>query len=66
MEEPTPLIGIESYDSHNINVSVRPYIHPDNYWAATFEALERIKRAFSDADVRVAYSEGMELRYIGG
>jgi len=65
LEDPEPLIGIESYDSHNINVSVRPYIHPDNYWAATFESLERIKKAFSDMDVKVAYSEGVELGKIG-
>lgn len=65
MEDPAPLIGIESYDSHNIIVSVRPYIHPDNYWLATFEALERIKKSFSDSDVKVAYSEGVELGKIG-
>ena len=65
MEDPEPLIGIESFDTHNIVVSVRPYIHPDNYWAATFEALERIKRAFHDAGIEVAYSEGIELGKIG-
>ena len=65
MEDPEPLIGMESFDTHNIIVSVRPYIHPDNYWAATFEALERIKRAFHDAGIEVAYSEGIELGKIG-
>ena len=65
MEEPAPLIGIESFDTHNIIISVRPYIHPDNYWDATFEALERIKKAFKDAGIEVAYSEGIELGKIG-
>jgi small conductance mechanosensitive channel len=60
MEDPAPLIGVESYDSHTIIVSVREYINPDNYWAATFEALERIKRAFSDSNIKLAYSEGIE------
>lgn len=65
MADPEPLIGIESYDSHSIKVSVRPYIHPDNYWEVTFEALERIKRAFSESGISVAYSEGIELGRIG-
>lgn len=65
MAEPEPLIGIESFDSHNIIISVRPYIHPDNYWSATFETHERIKRAFHDAGVQVSYSEGIELGPIG-
>lgn len=64
-QDPAPLIGIESFDSHNLVVSVRPYIHPDNYWEATYEALSRIKRAFSDANIQVAYSEGIELGSIG-
>ena len=65
MAEPAPLIGIESFDSHNIIVSVRPYIHPDNYWDATFEALGRIKKGFKEAGIEVAYSEGIELGKIG-
>ncbi len=65
LSEPAPLIGIESFDSHNIIVSVRPYIHPDNYWDATFEGLSRIKKGFMDAGIEVAYSEGIELGKIG-
>ena len=65
MDDPAPLIGIESFDSHNIIVSVRPYIHPDNYWDAKFEALGRIKKGFKDAGIEVAYSEGIELGKIG-
>ena len=65
MEKPAPLIGIESYDSHNIIISVRPYIHPDNYWDATFETLARIKKAFHTEHIQVAYSEGIELGKVG-
>ncbi len=58
-------IGIESYDSHNIVVAVRPFIHPDNYWNATFEVYSAIKKAFSENGVQAAYSEGVELGKIG-
>ncbi|WP_273447737.1 mechanosensitive ion channel family protein [Neolewinella agarilytica] len=65
LDEPKPQIGIESYDTHNIIVAVRPYVAPDNYWEATFEVNERIKNALSANGIRMAYSEGVELGSIG-
>ncbi len=58
-------IGIEEYESHNIVVAVRPYIHPDDYWDATFEVYGLIKQAFNKNQIRAAYSEGVELGPIG-
>ncbi|MDG2448196.1 MAG: mechanosensitive ion channel [Saprospiraceae bacterium] len=65
MNEPEPLIGIESYDSHNIILAIRPYIDPDQYWDATFEVYRSIKSAFNKNGIRAAYSEGVELGPIG-
>ena len=65
LKEPIAQIGIESYDSHSIVVAVRPYIHPDDYWNATFEVYGAIKNAFSENDIKAAYSEGVELGDIG-
>jgi small conductance mechanosensitive channel len=64
--EPEPEIGIEAFDSHNVIIGVRPYIHPDDYWEATFDAYARIKEAFNLHQIQVAYSEGIELGEIGG
>ena len=66
LNEPEPLIGIESYDSHNLVVAIRPYINPDYYWDATFEVYGKVKQAFRDSGIKVAYSEGVELGPIGG
>jgi len=65
LNDPEPLIGIETYDSHNLIIAVRPYINPDNYWSATFEVYSKIKSHFSGNNVKVAYSEGVELGPIG-
>ncbi len=65
LHDPTPMVGIESYDSHNIVIAVRPYILPDNYWEATFEVYSLIKQAFRENNIKVAYSEGVELGPIG-
>jgi len=65
LNEPIPEIGIENFDSHNILLAVRPFVLPDEYWKATFETNEAIKRAFSENGIKVAYSEGVELGSIG-
>lgn len=65
LDTPEPEVGIETYDSHNMVIAVRPYVIPDDFWDVTFETHRRIKAAFSEHDVKVAYSEGVELGPIG-
>ena len=65
MDNPKALIGIVRFESHNIIVSVKPYIKPDDYWHPTFEALERINKGFNDAGIEMTHSEGVKLGEIG-
>ena len=65
MVEPEPEIGIINYDSHSITVGIRPFIEPDNYWHVTYEAYRKVKEAFHEEGIQVAYSEGVELGPIG-
>ena len=65
VQNPAPEVGIESFDSHNIVLAVRPYVMPDDYWEVRFDAYARIKNAFSAHSIRVAYSEGVEIGAIG-
>jgi len=60
------VVGIQSYDTHNIILAVRPYVSPDNYWDAVYGCHERIKKAFSENGIKMAYSEGVDLGPIGG
>jgi small conductance mechanosensitive channel len=63
--EPEPEIGIESFDSHSVVLSIRPYVIPDDYWEVHFIVHERIKSAFYSHNIKVAYSEGIELGNVG-
>lgn len=63
--EITPEIGIETFDSHSIVLAIRPYAIPDNYWEAKYDTHQAIKNAFSTHNIKVAYSEGIELGAIG-
>lgn len=60
-----PKIGIKTNDTHYIVLAIRPYIHPDDYWNATYELYALIKEGFSQNDIKAAYSEGVELGPIG-
>jgi len=65
LEEPFPEIGILNFDSHNVQLIVRPYVRPDDFWEVTFNAHKAIKRALSANRIKVAYSEGVEFGAIG-
>jgi len=65
LETPAPEVGIIQYDTHYIVVGVRPYLHPDEYWNVRFEVYRRVKKAFHDNGIKMAYSEGVELGNIG-
>ncbi|WP_425236233.1 mechanosensitive ion channel family protein [Ulvibacterium sp.] len=65
LEAPRPEIGILNFDSHNIQLIVRPYVLPDDFWEVTFTANKAIKRAFNKSNIAVAYSEGIEIGSIG-
>jgi len=65
LQEPKPEIGIETFDSHNIVLAIRPFVYPSKYWDATFDTNEAIKKIFHKNNIKVAYSEGVELGDIG-
>lgn len=65
LDTPKTEIGIEGYDSHSVQIAVRPYVKPDDFWHVTFSCYENIKKAFSENGIKVAYSEGVELGSIG-
>lgn len=65
LKDPVPEIGIENFDSHNILLAIRPFVLPENYWVATFDANQAVKKAFNEHQIQVAYSEGIELGSIG-
>lgn len=65
MSEPLAEIGIENFDSHSVNIIVRPYTKPKYFWQVTFDVHQAIKAAFSEHGIQVAYSEGVEMGNIG-
>ncbi len=65
LANPHPFVGIETFDSHNVVLSVRPYCNADDYWDVYYAANQNIKAALAENGIQVAYSEGIELGKIG-
>ncbi len=65
LSDPAPFVGIEEFDSHNIKLVVRPYAKTEDYWDVYFETYTNVKAAMSSNNMKVAYSEGIELGDIG-
>ncbi len=65
VKDPLPDVGIQNFDSHSVQLLVRPYVEPDQYWSVVFESNRAIKKAFSENNIKVAYSEGVEMGSIG-
>ncbi len=65
LNEPAPEVGIESFDSHNVVLTVRPYVNPKDYWKGIFEVHRTVKTAFSRNGIKMAYAEGVEIGPIG-
>lgn len=65
LKDPAPFVGIESFDSHNIILSVRPYTLTEDYWDVFYGANRAVKQALGANGIKVAYSEGVEMGAIG-
>ena len=65
LKEPEPFVGIESWESHSILLSVRPHCHIEDYWDVYYESYRNVTKAMAKNNIKVAYSEGVELGRIG-
>lgn len=65
LTDPAASVGIEEFDSHNIKVGLFMNTDPAHYWDVYYDANLAIKRALGKNNIKMAYSEGIELGPIG-
>jgi len=65
LKDPAPEIGIESFGDTNLEISVRPYVDPDDYWEVYYEVMARIKAIYNENGIGIGYAEGYELGKVG-
>jgi small conductance mechanosensitive channel len=65
LSDPAPSVGIEEFDSHNIKVGLFVHSKPEDYWQVFYDCQLAIKKALGKNNIKMAYSEGIELGPIG-
>lgn len=66
LKTPTPICEIKAFDTHNIQLVVKPYCLPENYEKAMYQANTAIKNAMIKGKIEIAYVEGVEMGTIEG
>lgn len=57
LSEPAPLVAVQGLDDSAVNLAVRPYCKPDNYWDVYFTSLERCKLALDKAGITIPFPQ---------
>lgn len=56
-KEPAPFVGVESLGDSSVNLVVRPYCHPKDYWEVYFYVYENGKEALDNAGIEIPFPQ---------
>jgi small conductance mechanosensitive channel len=57
LSEPPPTIAVSELGESSVNLVVRPYCHPGNYWDVFFATVEGSKRALDEAGISIPFPQ---------
>lgn len=57
LSDPKPFVGVMELGDSSVNLSVRCYCHPDNYWPVYFQAMEAGKLALDKEGVVIPFPQ---------
>lgn len=57
LREPAPTVNVLELADSSVNFAVRPYVHPDNYWAVHFAVTEQVKLQLDAAGISIPYPQ---------
>jgi small conductance mechanosensitive channel len=57
LEKPAPFVGVKELADSAINLTVRPYTHPTDYWEVYFDIMEAGKIALDKAGVTIPFPQ---------
>lgn len=62
LQEPKPDVFVVELADSSINIAIRPWATPANYWKVYAETLENCKTAFDDAAIEIPFPHQVEIR----
>lgn len=57
LKEPTPFVGVKELADSSVNLAVRPYTKPEDYWEVYFHVYEEGKIALDNAGITIPFPQ---------
>lgn len=57
LKTPAPFVGVVELGDSSVNLAVRPYSNPDNYWDVYFNINEKMKIALDKANIEIPFPQ---------
>lgn len=57
LQDPAPFVGVSELADSSVNLAVRPYSTPENYWDVYFGVLENCKVALDEANISIPFPQ---------
>jgi|TARA_B100000795_G_C22803069_1_gene443019 small conductance mechanosensitive channel len=57
LRDPMPFVGVVELGDSSINLAVRPYTKPQNYWAVYFDVYEAGKESLDAANIEIPFPQ---------
>ncbi|PKV51818.1 small conductance mechanosensitive channel [Aquimarina sp. MAR_2010_214] len=65
MKDPAPSVNVSQLGESSVDLAVRPYCTPEDYWDVYFATLENCKLALDDAGIEIPYPHSVEIKKEG-
>lgn len=57
LKNPAPFVGVSALADSSVNLAVRPYTHPDDYWVVYFDVYEAGKIALDESGITIPFPQ---------
>lgn len=57
LSDPEPFVGVMELADSSVNLAVRPYCHPNNYWEVYFDINEQMKLALDRHEISIPFPQ---------
>ncbi len=57
LKDPAPFVGVSALADSSVNLAVRPYATPDDYWDVYFGIMEKGKLALEEAGITIPFPQ---------
>lgn len=61
LQDPAPSVNVEELADSSVNLAVRPYCKPEDYWDVYFGTIEGTKEALDKAGIEIPYPHEVQI-----